>query len=110
MEFARSMKNVPINGTMMKAFGDAPYSFVTAVILAIAVSIGRITTLFSLFQQIKKDTNDVVQLRNLTNFRRRPQYRLEHLLLVLLPTGQSSQIPATRHADYLPLFLLAANW
>jgi len=34
----------------------------------------RINTLFSLFQRVKKEVDDVVQLRNLTNFHRHVQY------------------------------------
>ena len=50
--------------------------------------IGRINTLFSLFQQVKNDINDAVQplgIRNLTDFGRYAQYRLKRLLLVRLP-------------------------
>jgi hypothetical protein len=42
-------------------------------------------------------------IRNLTDFRRHAQYRLKRLLLVLLPAGQSCQISATRHVNYLSL-------
>jgi hypothetical protein len=42
------------------------------------MSIENVNTLFSLFHQLKKDINDVVQpwgIRNLTDFRRHAQYR-----------------------------------
>jgi hypothetical protein len=41
---------------------------------AIEESIGRINPLFSLFQQLQKAINDVVQLQNLTNFPRHVPY------------------------------------